>query len=84
MSPDFTEIEWQLGLGNDGSPRNDFEWEDPADRFYRAHTATQLPNGNLLVFDNGATAFLKIFIPPEDESVEFFEEMISLMSRRSR
>ena len=35
------------------------------------------------VFDNGAAAFLKIFIPPEDESVEFFEEMISLMSRRS-
>ena len=48
LSPDFSRVEWQLGgLGSD------YEFPNPGDRFYGPHTATQLPNGNLLLFDNG-------------------------------
>ena len=36
-----------------GGPDSDYEFPDPADRFYGQHTATQLPNGNILLFDNG-------------------------------
>lgn len=55
LSPDYSEIEWQISLDNSGSPPSSFEWENPEDRFYRSHTASQLSNGNILVFDNGAT-----------------------------
>ena len=48
ISPDFDEIEWRLN-----GPNSSFEFEAPEDRFYRQHTATELPNGNILVFDNG-------------------------------
>ena len=48
LSPDFRTIEWQLG-----GPGSDYEFPDPADRFYGQHTASQLANGNVLVFDNG-------------------------------
>ena len=48
LSPDFRTIEWQLG-----GPDSDYEFPDPADRFYRQHTASQLANGNVLLFDNG-------------------------------
>lgn len=48
ISPDFQRIEWKLG-----GPESTFTFEDPADRFYRQHTAQQLPNGNILMFDNG-------------------------------
>ena len=47
LSPDY-EIEWQLF-----GPHSDYEFPDPADRFYRQHTASQLANGNVLLFDNG-------------------------------
>jgi hypothetical protein len=36
-----------------GEPCKFFEIPDPEDRFYRQHSATQLPNGNILLFDNG-------------------------------
>ncbi len=43
------EVEWQLG----GS-RSDFEIvADPYNEFCGQHTANQLPNGNILMFDNG-------------------------------
>ena len=48
ISPDFQRVEWKLG-----GPESTFTFEDPADRFYRQHTAQQLPNGNILMFDNG-------------------------------
>ena len=49
VSPDFSEVEWQLG-----GPDSDYAFPDPNDRFYRQHSASELANGNILVFDNGA------------------------------
>ena len=34
------------------------------------------------VFDNGNAAFLKTFIPPEADSVPFFEQLAALMAQR--
>ena len=48
LSPDFRRVEWQLG-----GPDSDYEFPNPGDRFYGPHTATQLPNGHILLFDNG-------------------------------
>ena len=48
LSPDFRTIEWQLH-----GPDSDFAFPNPADRFYGQHTASQLANGNVLLFDNG-------------------------------
>ena len=48
LSADLQAIEWQLH-----GPDSDFEFPNPADRFYRQHTAQQLANGNVLLFDNG-------------------------------
>ena len=48
LSPDFQTIEWQLG-----GPDSDYSFPEPRDRFYGQHAATQLPNGNILLFDNG-------------------------------
>ena len=48
LSPDY-KIEWQLF-----GPDSDYEFPNPADRFYEQHTASQLANGNILLFDNGA------------------------------
>ena len=48
LSPDFQSIEWQLG-----GPDSDYAFPDPNDRFYGQHTAKELPDGNILVFDNG-------------------------------
>ena len=48
LSSDLQTIEWQLN-----GPDSDYEFPNPADRFYAQHTASQLGNGNVLVFDNG-------------------------------
>ena len=48
LSPDFQSIEWQLG-----GPDSDYAFPNPNDRFYGQHTASELPNGNILLFDNG-------------------------------
>ena len=48
LSPDFQSIEWQLG-----GPDSDYAFPDPNDRFYGQHTPSELPNGNILLFDNG-------------------------------
>ena len=48
LSPDFRTIEWQLN-----GPDSDYRFPNPADRFYGQHTAAQLANGNVLLFDNG-------------------------------
>ena len=48
ISSDFKKVQWRLG-----GPGSDFTFPNPEDRFYEQHTATQLPNGNILLFDNG-------------------------------
>ena len=48
LSADLRAIEWQLN-----GPGSDYEFPDPNDRFYGQHTAAQLDNGNVLLFDNG-------------------------------
>ena len=48
LSPDFQSIEWQLN-----GPDSDYAFPNAADRFYRQHTAAQLPNDHILLFDNG-------------------------------
>ena len=47
LSPDY-KIEWQLH-----GPDSDYKFPNPADRFYKQHTASQLAHGNILLFDNG-------------------------------
>ena len=59
IAPDFQSIEWQLN-----GPSSSFTFSDASDRFYRQHTATELPNGNILVFDNGQGR-------PEEEGGEY-------------
>ncbi|MDD5702548.1 MAG: aryl-sulfate sulfotransferase [Dehalococcoidales bacterium] len=48
IKPDFSGIAWRLG-----GPESDFTFPNPSDRFYHQHTAKALPNGNILLFDNG-------------------------------
>ena len=48
VAADFQTIEWQLG-----GPGSGYRFPNPNDRFYTQHHATQLPNGNILLFDNG-------------------------------
>ena len=48
VSADFQTIEWKLG-----GPDSDYGFPNPNDRFSAPHQATQLPNGNILLFDNG-------------------------------
>ena len=48
ISPSGQSIEWRLG-----GPDSSYDFEDPTDRFYGQHTATELPNGNIILFDNG-------------------------------
>ena len=48
VEPDFRSIRWRLG-----GPGGDFVFPEPRDGFYRQHSASLLPNGNVLLFDNG-------------------------------
>ena len=48
ISPDFQSIEWRLG-----GPGGDFTFPSPSDRFYHQHSAVELPDDNILLFDNG-------------------------------
>ncbi len=59
IAPDFRSIEWRLG-----GPESSYEFPDPADRFYFQHTVSELPNGNILLFDNGRGR-------PEEEGGEY-------------
>ena len=59
ISPDFKRVEWALG-----GPNSDYIFRDPADRPYGFHTASELPNGNILVFDNGTRR-------PDEEGGEY-------------
>jgi hypothetical protein len=55
IAPDFKSIQWRLG-----GPGSGFSFPDPNDQFYHQHTVSQLPNGNILLCDNGNTC------PPEE------------------
>ena len=66
ISPDFKTVRWRLG-GRDG----DFDFPDPTDRFARQHTATELPNGNILLFDNQAKL-------PADEGGGYYSRALEL------
>ena len=59
ISPDFERVEWTLG-----GPESTYIFEDPSNKFYRQHSAQQLPNGNILLFDNGRGR-------PEEEGGEY-------------
>ena len=59
VSPDYQTIAWQLG-----DPNSDYSFPAPGDRFHEQHTASQLPNGNILVFDNKAQ-------PPDAEAAPY-------------
>ena len=48
LSADFKEVIWRLG-----GPGGQFIFLDPQDRFYHQHSAIELYNGNVLLFDNG-------------------------------
>ena len=48
LSADFKEVIWRLG-----GPGGEFIFLDPQDRFYHQHSAIELDNGNVLLFDNG-------------------------------
>ena len=50
IAPDFQSIEWRLG-----GPGGQFDFSNPADQFYHQHSAVELPNENILLFDNGNT-----------------------------
>jgi hypothetical protein len=48
LAPDLRTVEWKLG-----GPDSSFAFPDPTDRFYGQHAPVELPNGRLLLFDNG-------------------------------
>lgn len=48
IAADFKSILWRLG-----GPGGEFTFTDPTDKFYRPHSVVALPNGNVLLFDNG-------------------------------
>ena len=48
IAADLKTIEWQLG-----GPDSGYDFPNPDDRFHVQHQATELPNGNILLFDNG-------------------------------
>lgn len=72
INPDFGSIEWELG-----GPGSDYEFPDPTDRFYGQHTATELPNGNILMFDNG-------YERPEEEGGPYSRALELRLDDRAR
>lgn len=48
IDPVNGQLAWRLG-----GPRSDFVFPNPSDQFYGQHSARQLPNGNILLLDNG-------------------------------
>jgi hypothetical protein len=48
IAPDLQSLRWRLG-----GPGSDFTFLRDRDRFYAQHSAISLPNGNVLLFDNG-------------------------------
>jgi hypothetical protein len=59
ISPDFQHVEWVFG-----GPNGVYKFQAEDEKFYLPHTASELPNGNILIFDNGQDR-------PEDEGGEY-------------
>ena len=51
IASDFSSVLWKLGGPTTGA--DVFTFPDSGDRFYHQHSAKELPNGNILLFDNG-------------------------------
>ena len=66
LSPDFKTVRWRLG-----GPDSDFVFPDQTDRFTMQHTVSELPNGNILLFDNRAKL-------PEEEGGEKYSRALEL------
>ena len=66
VSPDFKTVRWRLG-----GPGSDFAFPDWSDRFAGQHTATELPNGNVLMFNNYAS-------PPPDDGRAIYSRALEL------
>ena len=48
IKPDFSGVDWKLG-----GVGSDFTFPNPSDQFYHQHDVKMLPNGDILLFDNG-------------------------------
>jgi hypothetical protein len=48
INPDFKGIAWRLG-----GPESDFTFPNPNDQFYHQHYVRMLPDGHIILFDNG-------------------------------
>ena len=72
ISPDFGSIEWELR-----GPGSDYAFPGPTDRFYGQHTAAELPNGNILMFDNG-------YERPEEEGEPYSRALELRLDDRAR
>jgi hypothetical protein len=59
IDPDSGQLVWRLG-----GPGSDFAFPDASDEFHFQHSAKQLPNGNILLFDNGN-------LRPEEDGGEY-------------
>ena len=66
LSLDFKTVRWRLGC-----PDSDFDFPDQTDRFTMRLTASEIPNGNIPVFDNRAKL-------PEEEGGERHSRALDL------
>ena len=66
VSPDFKTVRWRLG-----GPDSDFDFPEWSDRFAGQHTATELPGGNVLMFNNYASL-------PADEGGAIYSRALEL------
>jgi hypothetical protein len=48
IKPDFSGVDWKLG-----GVGSDFAFPNASDQFYHQHYVNMLPNGDILLFDNG-------------------------------
>ena len=53
IAPDFQSLVWRLGGSSGDVVFGDFSFPNSGDQFYQQHSARELHNGNILLFDNG-------------------------------
>ena len=59
IKPDFSGVDWKLG-----GVGSNFTFPNPSDQFYGQHDVKVLPNGDILLFDNGLSR-------PDDEGGQY-------------
>ncbi len=64
IEPDFSAVAWRLG-----GPGSDFTFPEPTDQFWHQHFARMLPDGNILLFDNGNRR-------PEEQGGQYSRAMV--------